>query len=111
MPADKIDLDAWLDKNINWMIQETSQYFETRELLALCQTVATIRLAKILAAQAGGAGAAPEGVGQAILEISGGVTFDGLRALAETGVDRISIGTLTKDVKAVDFSMRMQEIA
>ncbi|MBP7454189.1 MAG: carboxylating nicotinate-nucleotide diphosphorylase [Ottowia sp.] len=49
--------------------------------------------------------------GQAILEISGGVTFDGLRALAETGVDRISIGTLTKDVKAVDFSMRMQEIA
>ncbi len=69
MPADKIDLDAWLDKNINWMIQETSQYFETRELLALCQTVATIRLAKILAAQAGGAGAAPEGVGQAILEM------------------------------------------
>jgi len=48
--------------------------------------------------------------GRAVLEISGGVTFDGLRALAETGVDRISIGTLTKDVKAVDLSMRFQEL-
>ena len=44
--------------------------------------------------------------GRAVLEISGGVTLDGLRALAETGVDRISIGTLTKDVQAIDFSMR-----
>jgi nicotinate-nucleotide pyrophosphorylase (carboxylating) len=44
--------------------------------------------------------------GRAILEISGGVTLNGLRELAETGVDRISIGTLTKDVKATDFSMR-----
>lgn len=48
--------------------------------------------------------------GRAILEISGGVTMDTLRALAETGVDRISIGTLTKDVKATDFSMRLQEL-
>ena len=48
--------------------------------------------------------------GRAILEISGGVTLEGLRELAETGVDRISIGTLTKDVKATDFSMRLQEI-
>lgn len=49
--------------------------------------------------------------GGAVLEISGGVTLEGLRALAETGVDRISIGTLTKDVKAIDFSMRMQDLA
>ena len=49
--------------------------------------------------------------GRAILEISGGVTQDSLRALAETGVDRISIGALTKDVKATDFSMRLQELA
>ncbi len=49
--------------------------------------------------------------GRAVLEISGGVTLDGLRTLAETGVDRISIGTLTKDVKAIDFSMRLQELA
>jgi nicotinate-nucleotide pyrophosphorylase (carboxylating) len=47
---------------------------------------------------------------RAILEISGGVTLDSVRALAETGVDRISIGALTKDVKATDFSMRLKEI-
>ena len=47
---------------------------------------------------------------RAVLEISGGVTLDTVRELAETGVDRISIGTLTKDVKAVDFSMRLKEI-
>ncbi|MDP3759197.1 MAG: carboxylating nicotinate-nucleotide diphosphorylase [Ramlibacter sp.] len=47
---------------------------------------------------------------RAILEISGGVTMDSVRALAETGVDRISIGALTKDVKATDFSMRLKEI-
>ena len=49
--------------------------------------------------------------GRAILEISGGVTLDGLRALAETGVDRISIGTLTKDVQATDYSMRFDTFA
>ena len=47
--------------------------------------------------------------GRAILEISGGVTLERVRALAETGVDRISIGALTKDVKATDFSMRFEE--
>ena len=46
--------------------------------------------------------------GRATLEISGGVTLAGLRALAETGVDRISIGTLTKDVQAIDYSMRFE---
>ncbi|GAA6140205.1 carboxylating nicotinate-nucleotide diphosphorylase [Hydrogenophaga sp. 5NK40-0174] len=44
--------------------------------------------------------------GKAILEISGGVNLESVRALAETGVDRISIGALTKDVKATDYSMR-----
>ena len=47
--------------------------------------------------------------GRAVLEISGGVTLASVRALAETGVDRISIGALTKDVKATDFSMRFEE--
>ena len=46
--------------------------------------------------------------GRAILEVSGGVTLDTVRAIAETGVDRISIGSLTKDIKAVDFSMIFQ---
>jgi nicotinate-nucleotide pyrophosphorylase (carboxylating) len=47
--------------------------------------------------------------GRCSLEISGGVTFDTLRAYAETGVDRISVGALIKDVKAVDFSMRFSD--
>lgn len=46
---------------------------------------------------------------RALLETSGGVTLEQLRAIAETGVDRISIGKLTKDVRAVDFSMRVQD--
>ncbi len=45
--------------------------------------------------------------GRALLEVSGGVTLDQLRDIAATGVDRISIGALTKDIKAVDFSMRV----
>lgn len=50
------------------------------------------------------------GASRAVLEISGGVTLDSVRALAETGVDRISVGALTKDVKAIDFSMRFQAV-
>ena len=44
--------------------------------------------------------------GCAELEASGGITLDNVRAIAETGVDRISIGSLTKDIKAVDLSIR-----
>jgi len=44
--------------------------------------------------------------GRARLEASGGVDLDTVRAIAETGVDRISIGSLTKDVQAIDLSMR-----
>jgi nicotinate-nucleotide pyrophosphorylase (carboxylating) len=44
--------------------------------------------------------------GRALLEVSGGVTLEQIREIAATGVDRISIGALTKDVRAVDFSMR-----
>lgn len=45
--------------------------------------------------------------GKAKLEASGGITDETLVSIAETGVDFISIGTLTKDIKAVDLSMRM----
>jgi len=45
--------------------------------------------------------------GRALLEASGGLGLDQLREVAATGVDRISIGKLTKDVRAVDFSMRV----
>ncbi|MDC8784820.1 carboxylating nicotinate-nucleotide diphosphorylase [Roseateles koreensis] len=46
--------------------------------------------------------------GRALLEVSGGVALDQLRWIAATGVDRISIGRLTKDVRAVDYSMRVE---
>jgi nicotinate-nucleotide pyrophosphorylase (carboxylating) len=45
--------------------------------------------------------------GRALLEVSGGVAMDQLRWIAATGVDRVSIGRLTKDVRAVDYSMRV----
>lgn len=44
--------------------------------------------------------------GRAELEASGGVNLERVRAIAETGVDRISIGGLTKDVRALDLSLR-----
>ena len=47
--------------------------------------------------------------GRALLEVSGSVQLDEVRDIAATGVDRISIGRLTKDVKAVDYSMRVLE--
>lgn len=46
--------------------------------------------------------------GRAELEASGGINLDTIRTYAQTGVDRISIGTLTKDIKAIDLSMRFQ---
>lgn len=46
--------------------------------------------------------------GRAELEASGGITLDNVRAVAETGVDRISIGSLTKDISAADLSMRFE---
>ena len=47
--------------------------------------------------------------GQAQLEASGGVRLTTVRAIAETGVDRISIGCLTKDLRAIDLSLRHTE--
>ncbi|PYQ49997.1 MAG: carboxylating nicotinate-nucleotide diphosphorylase [Acidobacteria bacterium] len=46
--------------------------------------------------------------GAVILEASGGITFENLREIAETGVDRISIGALTHSVQALDISMRIE---
>lgn len=45
--------------------------------------------------------------GRALLEVSGGVNLATVREIAATGVDRISIGSLTKDIQAVDLSMRI----
>jgi nicotinate-nucleotide pyrophosphorylase (carboxylating) len=45
--------------------------------------------------------------GRAVIEASGGVNMATARAIAETGVDRISVGSLTKDVRATDYSLRL----
>ena len=44
---------------------------------------------------------------RALLEVSGGVDLAAIREIASTGVDRISVGKLTKDVRAVDLSLRV----
>ncbi|MEC9315299.1 MAG: carboxylating nicotinate-nucleotide diphosphorylase, partial [Pseudomonadota bacterium] len=43
---------------------------------------------------------------KALLEASGGISLNNIRDVAETGVDRISVGALTKDIQAVDLSLR-----
>jgi nicotinate-nucleotide pyrophosphorylase (carboxylating) len=48
--------------------------------------------------------------GQAVLEASGGIHLANVLEIAETGVDRISIGAITKHVKAIDLSLRFREI-
>jgi nicotinate-nucleotide pyrophosphorylase (carboxylating) len=52
-----------------------------------------------------------EHANRAVLECSGGVTLENIRELAATGVDCISIGSLTKHVKAIDLSMRVTALA
>ena len=47
---------------------------------------------------------------RAFIEASGGITLDQLQAIATTGVDRISIGKLTKDIEAIDYSMRIDPL-
>jgi nicotinate-nucleotide pyrophosphorylase (carboxylating) len=49
--------------------------------------------------------------GSVPLEASGGITLENVREIAETGVDRISIGALTHSVKVLDISMRMEAVA
>lgn len=44
---------------------------------------------------------------RALLEASGNISLDNVRLIAETGVDRISIGSLTKNIKAIDYSLRI----
>jgi len=45
------------------------------------------------------------------IEASGRVTLETVRAIAETGVDYISVGSITKHVRAVDLSMRLELVA
>ena len=47
--------------------------------------------------------------GKTLIEYSGGATLETIRSLAETGVDRISVGSLTKHLRAIDLSMRFAD--
>jgi len=49
-----------------------------------------------------------ETAGRARLEASGGIDLDNIRAVAETGVDYISVGDITKNVRAADLSLRIR---
>ena len=49
--------------------------------------------------------------GRAVLEASGGITYDTLRAHAETGVDFISIGALTHSAPVLDLSLLLVPVA
>ncbi|MGV2482081.1 UNVERIFIED_CONTAM: nicotinate-nucleotide diphosphorylase, partial [Salmonella enterica subsp. enterica serovar Weltevreden] len=44
--------------------------------------------------------------GRTVIEYSGSTTLDNVRSLAETGIDRVSIGGITKHLRAIDLSMR-----
>jgi len=46
--------------------------------------------------------------GRALIEASGGITLDNVRAVAETGVDFISIGALTHSATALDISLKLE---
>ena len=91
-----------LDAGVGIQI-EVESIAQLREALAACATSVLLdnfdlpRMREAVAVSAG----------RALLEVSGGVTLDGARDIAATGVDRISIGRLTKDVQAVDYSMRV----
>ena len=49
-----------------------------------------------------------EGRPPAELEASGGLSLDDITIVAKSGVNLISVGALTKNIKAIDFSMRFQ---
>lgn len=48
MAEEELDLDRWLFKHVSWMINETCQYFDTREMLMLCHTVAVMNLERTM---------------------------------------------------------------
>jgi nicotinate-nucleotide pyrophosphorylase (carboxylating) len=47
---------------------------------------------------------------KATLEASGNITIKNIRNYAKTGVDRISVGSLTKNIEAIDFSVKISQI-
>ena len=101
--AQALALDAGVDIQIE--VESIPQLREALEAGATSVLLDNFDLARMREAVAVNAG-------RALLEVSGGVTLSQLRDIAATGVDRISVGKLTKDVVATDYSMRvLAEIA
>ncbi|MBP6337011.1 MAG: carboxylating nicotinate-nucleotide diphosphorylase [Vitreoscilla sp.] len=96
------DLNAGVEIQIE--VESLAQLLE-----ALAAGATSVLLDNFNLAQMREAVALNQGVrqGRALLEASGGITYEALRDIAATGVDRISVGKLTKDVTAVDYSMRV----
>ncbi|MGZ0019424.1 carboxylating nicotinate-nucleotide diphosphorylase [Nitrosomonas sp. wSCUT-2] len=81
-------------------IQELREALAAGARMVLLDNFTTAQLSEAVAFTRQQAGAA------VILEASGNITLENVRQVAETGVDRISIGSLTKNIQAVDLSMR-----
>ena len=93
-----------LAATVTWIQIEVETLDQLREALAAGATMVLLDNMSVAQMREAVAIAA----GRAKLEASGGITLDTVRAIAETGVDRISIGALTKDIKAADLSMRFE---
>lgn len=89
--------DAWVEIEVEDLL-ELEQALEAGARRVLLDNFSNDRLREAVRINAG----------RARLEASGGVNLDTVRGIAETGVDDISVGSITKDLKAVDFSMRFE---
>jgi nicotinate-nucleotide pyrophosphorylase (carboxylating) len=94
--------DAKKDKRASWVQIEVETLMQLREAVAAGAAMVLLDNMTLEDMRA----AVNWTAGRAELEASGGITLDNVRAIAETGVDRISIGALTKDIAAVDLSLR-----
>lgn len=90
------------DKRANWVQVEVETLAQLREAIGAGATMVLLDNMTLDDMRA----AVDWTAGRAELEASGGITLDNVRSIAETGVDRISIGALTKDIAAVDLSLR-----
>lgn len=93
---------ARLEKRADWVQIEVENLDQLREAVTAGATMVLLDNMSLDEMRA----AVNWTAGRAELEASGGITLDNVRAVAETGVDRISIGALTKDITAVDLSLR-----
>ena len=90
------------------LVVEVEDLAQLREALAAgCDRILIDDFSPEARREAVGIARAAPFAGRIPLEVSGGVALDGLRAIAEDGVDCISIGALTKHVRAIDLSMKL----